>query len=59
MIDTDGSTDGVYSIENNTVTLRFGEGSGTPVYTGTISGSEMTGTATNGKKTWNFSLVKR
>lgn len=56
MIDTDGTTHGIYSIQNNVVTLRFFDGA--VVYSGTINGSSMNGTAQNSLTTWSFSVKK-
>lgn len=55
MDDADGKSSGTYSESGNSVTLRFG---GTIIYSGTISGQTMSGTATNGDKRWNWN-VKR
>jgi hypothetical protein len=56
MIDSDGTHNGIFMVQGNTVTLRFYEG--TVVYTGTINGSTLSGTATNGQATWNFSVTR-
>ena len=54
MIDSDGTQKGTYTQTGNTVTLRFYQG--TVVYTGTITGQTLVGTASNGKTTWSFSV---
>jgi hypothetical protein len=54
MIDTDGSHPGTYTQQGNTVTLRFYDGG--VVYSGTINGTVLAGTAQNGKATWNFTV---
>jgi len=54
MVDNDGSHEGTFTIQNNSVTLRFYNG--TVVYNGTINGSTMNGSAANGEATWSFSV---
>ena len=56
MIDKDGKNAGTCSIEKNRITMSFYNN--TVVYTGTINGRQITGTATNGTTTWNFSVTR-
>jgi hypothetical protein len=57
MIDSDGATPGTWSQAGNQVTLKFYSGQVT--YQATINGTSMTGTATNGGKSWTFSLNRQ
>ncbi len=55
MVDKDGNTPGNWNQDGNNVTLTFG-----PVtYTGTIAGTTMQGSATNGKDNWKFTVNRR
>jgi hypothetical protein len=57
MTDTDGTTRGTWTKSGNSVTLKFY--SDKVIYNGTISsGFRMRGTATNGKRTWNWWVLK-
>ena len=56
MIDADGETKGVWRQNGNVVSLAFY--SGEVIYTGTISGSEMVGSARNNRTTWQWRLRK-
>lgn len=56
MIDADGSQSGAYSQQGNTVTLQFYNG--TVVYTGTLNGTTLAGTASNGKSSWDFNVSR-
>lgn len=56
MIDSDGTQQGTCTVAGNTVTLRFYQG--TVVYTGTLTGQGLAGTATNGKSTWKFAVSR-
>ena len=57
MMDKDGTTSGSYQASGASVTLRF---HASVVYTGTISGDTMSGTATgagsNPSTVWNWSV---
>jgi hypothetical protein len=54
MIDADGPHAGTFTSTGNRVTLRFHNGA--VVYSGTIDGETLTGTATNGKTNWTFTV---
>jgi hypothetical protein len=59
MIDKDGQAPGTYTMQGSTVTIRFTYSNGAVVaYTGTLNGSTIAGTATNGKDNWNFTVSK-
>jgi hypothetical protein len=57
MVDAKDSLVGAWAASGNTITLTFGGGN--IVYTGTIDGQTMSGTATDNRKTWNFSLTRQ
>jgi hypothetical protein len=57
MEDKDGATEGTWEQKGMAVTLRFYNRS--VVYTGTIQQTTMSGTATNGRITWNWSVTRR
>jgi hypothetical protein len=57
MQDRDGATEGTWEQRGNTVTLRFYDGS--VVYTGTMSGTVLSGTATNGRTTWGWTVTRQ
>lgn len=54
MIDAAGESTGSYNVQGNTVTLTFHGGK--CIYTGTINGQEISGSAQAGGKTWTFSV---
>ncbi len=53
MADTAGSTAGIYSVTEDTVTLRF---PGNLHYTGKITGNTMSGKASNGTVKWDWNV---
>ncbi len=55
MIDARDTSDGSWSRSGNVVTLRF---PGNIAYTGTIRGRAISGTATNGRASWTFSVER-
>src|SRR5262249_23039998 len=55
MIDKDGRTPGTFTQNGNSITMRFG----IVTYTGNINGQSMSGTATNTKDTWNWTVTKQ
>jgi hypothetical protein len=57
MEDRDGSTEGAWELKRNTVTLRFYNGS--VVYTGTLRQAVLSGTATNGRTTWSWTVTRQ
>jgi pilus assembly protein CpaB len=57
MDDRDGSHDGTWVQSGNQITLRFYSGS--VVYTGTVNGSAMSGTAFNGRTRWNWTVSRQ
>lgn len=57
MIDKDGRTPGTWSVQGTEVVLMFYNN--TVVYRGTLSGSTIAGTTTNGRVTWNFSVTRK
>lgn len=56
MDDKDGKTPGSYVQTGNSVTLTF---QGTIRYTGTVSGRDMSGSATNGKDRWTWTVKRQ
>jgi hypothetical protein len=56
MNDKDGSIPGSWSQSGNSVVLRFYEGH--VVYTGTLNGRTLSGTARNGRTSWTFSVSR-
>jgi hypothetical protein len=56
MYDADGITEGIWTQSGNQVTLTFNNGG--VVYVGTLTGNTLSGVATNGKNTWNWSVSK-
>jgi hypothetical protein len=57
MYDTDGATNGSWSQSGNSVTLRFYNG--TVVYQGRLNGRSLSGTASNGRANWSWSLTRQ
>jgi hypothetical protein len=57
MTDAKARSAGTWSQQGNVVTLRFSNGR--VVYTGRVNGTTMSGTATNGSRTWNFNVTRR
>jgi hypothetical protein len=57
MIDAQARRAGSYTRDGNTVTMRFGA-SQDCVYTGTLSGSAITGPARYGSTSWTFSVSR-
>jgi hypothetical protein len=56
MTDSDGQSPGNWEQDGRFVTLRFYGGN--VIYTGSISGNEMVGSARNGQTTWQWRLRK-
>ncbi|SRR6266545_2957104 len=56
MIDSDGKTEGKWSQKGSQVTLSFDAGQ--LVYTGTFNGPTLSGTASNGRTTWNWTVSR-
>jgi hypothetical protein len=56
MHDADGTVGGTWRQSGNQVTLTFYNGN--VVYTGTWNGNALSGSATNGQRTWSWSLSR-
>jgi hypothetical protein len=56
MIDADGETQGTFTLQNNRIAMSFYDGR--VVYSGIVATGNITGTASNGKATWNFSVSR-
>lgn len=54
MIDAKETSEGTWQQTGNQITLRFYDGR--VVYTGTLNGSSLSGSASNGRTQWNFTV---
>jgi len=57
MVDAKDTLVGAWAASGNTITLTFGGGN--IVYTGIFDGQTMSGTATDSRNTWNFSVSRQ
>jgi hypothetical protein len=53
MTDKDGNTPGQYQLQDSRISINFGGA----VYTGTVSGTTMQGSATNGRNNWSWNVT--